>query len=348
MVSSTSKALVTRIGGGKSTMDLVDVPIPKLEPHQLLVRVGSVAQNPTDVQSLDGNAFGNGAVLGCDFTGTVEKLGEKVTSVKVGDRVAGLVWGGEIPGIGGYSQYTIADEKICFKVPEEISSADAATVPLAAATAWLALYSESCLNISRRKDPHSPVLVWGGSSSVGAYTIQLARIYSIPVITVCSPKHFDLCKNLGAAHVFDYHDADVATKIKSVAPNIQHVFDCIGSETSSTTAAQAVAEKSGNLCTVRPGKVFTEKVESRVNVTDVLVWTVFLKDHQYKEFKWPASVADHKLGSELFEKVPEWLQDGTLRTNTSKVLSGGLAAVPEGFQMYRDGKISGFKLVYEL
>ena len=61
-----------------------------------------------------------------------------------------------------------------------------------------------------------------------------------------------------------------------------------------------------------------------------------------------ASAADHKLGSELFEKIPRWLQNGTLQTNNSKVLSGGLSAVPEGFQMHRDGKISGFKLVYEL
>ncbi|KAE9371146.1 zinc-binding dehydrogenase family oxidoreductase [Stipitochalara longipes BDJ] len=348
MSSSTCKALVTRVDGDKSILELKDIPIPKIEPHHVLVRVGSVAQNPTDVQSLDGNAFGNGAVLGCDFTGTVEKLGEKVTRVKVGDRIAGLIWGGEIPGLGAYSQYTVADEKICFKVPDKVSSADAATIPLAAGTAWLALYSENCLNISRTGKNATPILVWGGSSSVGHYAIQLARIYSIPVVTVCSSKHFDLCKKLGATHVFDYHDADVAQKIKSAVPNIQHVFDCIGNESSSATASQAVSEKGGALCTVRPGKVFTEKVESRVKVTDVLVWTVFLKDHQYKELKWPASNADHTLGSELFEKIPGWLQDGTLRPNTSKVLPGGLEAVNKGFQMHRDGKISGFKLVYEL
>jgi hypothetical protein len=63
--------------------------------------------------------------------------------------------------------------------------------------------------------------------------------------------------------------------------------------------------------------------------------------------KTQASNADHKLGTELFEKIPGWLQDGTLQPNTSKVLPGGLEAVKEGFQMHRDGKISGFKLVYE-
>jgi NADPH:quinone reductase-like Zn-dependent oxidoreductase len=48
MAPNTGKALVTRVDGDKSVMDLKDVPIPKIEPHQVLVRVSSVAQNPTD------------------------------------------------------------------------------------------------------------------------------------------------------------------------------------------------------------------------------------------------------------------------------------------------------------
>jgi NADPH:quinone reductase-like Zn-dependent oxidoreductase len=48
MAPNTGKALVTRVDGDKSIMDLKDVPIPKIEPHQVLVRVSSVAQNPTD------------------------------------------------------------------------------------------------------------------------------------------------------------------------------------------------------------------------------------------------------------------------------------------------------------
>jgi hypothetical protein len=50
----------------------------------------------------------------------------------------------------------------------------------------------------------------------------------------------------------------------------------------------------------------------------------------------------------LFEKIPGWLEKETLKTNTAKVLPGGLEAVHEGFQMHRDGKVSGFKIVYTL
>ena len=47
-------------------------------------------------QSFDGDAFGDGAVLGCDFAGYVEKLGPDVTSFKVGDKIAALIWGGKL------------------------------------------------------------------------------------------------------------------------------------------------------------------------------------------------------------------------------------------------------------
>lgn len=60
-----------------------------------------------------------------------------------------------------------------------------------------------------------------------------------------------------------------------------------------------------------------------------------------------ASKEDHELSAELFEKIPGWLSDGTLRANNVKSLKG-LDAVDEGFAMHRDGKISSFKIVYSL
>lgn len=92
---------------------------------------------------------------------------------------------------------------------------------------------------------------------------------------------------MGADHVFDYQNPKVVAKVKAEVPNIAHVFDCIGRGTSSTQGSQMVGPEGGILCTVRPGKAGTENVESRVKVTDVLVWTAFLKDHHYKDFKWP-------------------------------------------------------------
>lgn len=131
-----------------------------------------------------------------------------------------------------------------------------------------------------------------GLASVGLYAIQIAVHYGLEVITTSSPKHFDTVKALGAKHAFDYNDENVADEMKRVAPDLKYVFDTIGKETTSQVASQAIHPTGGTLCTVRPGKAFTENVTKQTKVTDVLVWTAFLKEHRYKEFSWPVNIGD--------------------------------------------------------
>ncbi|KAJ4994295.1 Zinc-type alcohol dehydrogenase-like protein C2E1P3.01-like protein 4 [Stagonosporopsis vannaccii] len=345
-MSSKGRAQVQR-GGDSPKLALEEIGVPHPSSREVLVKNKYVAQNPTDVQSLDGNAFGDGTVLGCDFVGTVEEIGKNVSRYQKGDTIAALIWGGEVKGHGAYSEYTLANEFISFKVPKSITPEAAATIPLACCTSWLALFSKDCLNIDRKSGQQTSVLIWGGSSSVGLYAIQIARQHNFNIVTVCSPKHHEKVKSLGANHVFDYKSDDVVDKIKSAAPRVQYIFDTIGDKSSSATSSHALGEAGGTLCTVRPGKANTEHVSSQAKVTDVLVWTAFLKDHQYKENKWPANEDDHKLSADLFENLSQWLEDGTIKPNETKVLHG-LDKVPEGFQEYRDGRISGYKIVYAI
>ncbi|PWY96196.1 putative zinc-binding dehydrogenase family oxidoreductase [Aspergillus sclerotioniger CBS 115572] len=280
---ATNTALVVRVAVGQPPkLSKEDIPRPSPTANQVLVKLSHVAQNPTDVQAFDSNVFGEGAVLGCAFVGEVIELGSDVTRLAEGDVAAGLVWGGEAKGLGAYSQYCLADERISFKIPGNVSRAHASTIPLAAATAWLALFSKDCLALDRTQAKGTSVLVWGGSSSVGLYTIQLASIFGFDVVTTCSPKHSDLARSYGARHVFDYKNSDVAEKIREVAPSLGH-----------------------------------------------------------------ASKEDHKLATELFENLPAWLEKGTIKPNNPKVLAGS-DAVADGFQEYRDGKVSAYKIVYEL
>lgn len=147
--------------------------------------------------------------------------------------------------------------------------------------------------------------------------------------------------------------------------NLEYVFDTIGNDTSSNLASETLRERGGGLCTVRPTKEFTEKVKPGTDVTAVLVWTAFLKDHRYGELKWPvsgdcltlsvrsltqqqANKDDHELAVGFFDELPKLLSDGTIKTNTPKVYAGGLDDVEKGFQEYRDGAISNYKIVYKL
>ncbi|KXH49843.1 hypothetical protein CSIM01_03980 [Colletotrichum simmondsii] len=340
-----------------------NITLPELQPHQVYVSIEWAAFNPTDRLAFDVDAFGDGAVLGCDFVGTVTQAHPNVSRLQVGDRIAALVWGGDIKGVGAYSSYCIADERISFKVPNTVEGPKASAVPLAANTAYLALFSQDCLGLSRDICTiKPPVLIWGGSCKiqitdgfpnkgvVGYFAIQLAKLHGYPVATICSPHNFDYVKNAGATFVFDYNDTDVVTKLQTAVPTLSHVFDTIGNASSSATAAAAVNGRPGVLCTVRPGKANTEKVPSNIKVTDVFVFTAFPTAHTYRGLvHWPVSMPNHLLSAELYERLPSLLESNAIKPPPVKVL-GRLSpqSVNEAMELNREGKISAEKLCFDV
>ncbi|KAJ3531580.1 hypothetical protein NM208_g8812 [Fusarium decemcellulare] len=341
-----STAIVTR----NRRLEVEELILPPLEEHQVYVKVQVAAFNPTDRLAYDLWAFGDGAVLGCDFAGQVFRTHPSATRYKIGDTIAGFVWGGKVKGLGSYSSYTIADERLSFKIPSSITLSESSSVPLAATTAWLALFSNDCLGFSRESSATKrSVLIWGGSSGVGYYTIQLAKLHGIEVATTCSPHNFAKVEQTGADHIFDYNDPEVISKIQASLPNVQHVFDTIGDEKSSTISAQAITKPSGALCTVRPGKTNTEGVPPHIKVTDVFVFTAFPTEHTYRgKAHWPLNIPNHELSVELHSQLESLLQDGLLRPLPIKS-AGKLSpnGIEEAMLLNRQGKVSGQKLVFE-
>lgn len=140
--------------------------------------------------------------------------------------------------------------------------------------------------MDRNSGDKTPVIICGGSSSVGLYAVHIARQHGFDVVMLCSPKHREKVKAHGANHVFDHKSDDVVEQIKNAAPQLQYIFATIGDKASAATASKALGGAGSTLCTVRPGRANTESVSSRAKVTDVLVWTTFLKNHhQYKKVK---------------------------------------------------------------
>ncbi|KAL4871407.1 hypothetical protein BDV12DRAFT_183790 [Aspergillus spectabilis] len=331
--------------------------IPAPGPAQILVKVSHAAQNPTDVKSLDRNAYGPGAVLGCDFVGDVVDIGSNAKKVKRGDVIAGLIRGGEIKELGAFTTYTLAEENLSFKLPTNISREEASTIPLAVTTAWMGLFSKGSLGLDRVESESSVgcLLVWGGGSSVGSAAIQLAALHGIKVVTTCNPRHESLLRAYGAKEVFDYKDENVIEKIRAAAPDLLYVFDTIGNSTSSGAASKAITRNGGKLCTVLPGKGNTGNVASGVEILDVFVWTVFGRDTGFKGsglngeggLFWPASKEECALAGELYKNLPGWLESGRFKMSTPKVF-GGLESVSQGFQEQREGRISGYKIVYRV
>ena len=134
-------------------------------------------------------------ILGTELAGIVEVVGEKVTKFKVGDKVIAQMGA----KLGGYTEYKCFKENdVITKMPNELSFEEAATLSFGATTAL------SYLAEKTQVYPANAVLINGASGSVGAAAVQIAKLFGAEVTAVCSEKHFDFVRSLGADHVIDY------------------------------------------------------------------------------------------------------------------------------------------------
>jgi NADPH:quinone reductase-like Zn-dependent oxidoreductase len=155
-------------------------------------------------------------VPGYDVAGVVEKIGTKISKLKVGDAVyAYPMWG------GGYAEYAVATDGEAALKPKSISFVEAAGVPLAALTAWQALIDVA------KMDKGQTVLIHGGSGGVGSFAIQIAKARGAKVIATASTSNQDLLKQLGADVAIDY----TKQKFEDVAKDVDVVLDSVGKDT---------------------------------------------------------------------------------------------------------------------
>ncbi|MDG9758946.1 zinc-binding alcohol dehydrogenase family protein [Pseudomonas sediminis] len=185
---------------------LLDVQLdaPSPGPHDLLVEVRAISVNPVDTKIRKGVAPENGAakVLGWDAAGVVKAVGSEVTLFQPGDRV---FYAGAIDRAGANSELHLVDERIVGKMPQSLSFAEAAALPLTAITAWELLFER--LQIAEGStDQGQSLLIVGAAGGVGSILTQLARrLTGLTVIgTASRPQTQAWVRELGAHHVIDH------------------------------------------------------------------------------------------------------------------------------------------------
>ena len=189
---------------------------PRPGPKEILMRVRASSLNYRDLMVLKGGGRGPkklGVVPLSDGAGEVSAIGDGVTRVKVGDRIAGCFhprwFGGPIsPDYltdrlganldGMLAEYAVLNEEALVHVPSHLSFEEAATLPCAAVTAWVALTGH------RRVTAGDTVLTLG-SGGVSVFALQFARLLGARVIaTTSTVEKAARLKALGASEVITY------------------------------------------------------------------------------------------------------------------------------------------------
>lgn len=182
--------------GPASGVRLAERPIPEPGSGEVLLRVRATALNAGDVRIMLGDpllvrpVFGirrpRDPVRGMDVAGTVIAKGADVDGVAIGDEVVV-----ELPGGGGLAEYAVAPATRLAQRPQNVSPTDAATLPIAAGTAWQALEAAGT-------DDGHRVLILGASGGVGTFAVQLAALRGAQVDATCSTRNRAVIEGLGA------------------------------------------------------------------------------------------------------------------------------------------------------
>ena len=241
-------------------LKIKDIEEPKPKPNEVVFKVKSAGLNYDDIWGMRGKplAIPLPHISGTDAAGEVISIGEDVKNIKIGDRIVShgnlscricsactdgreydckkrQIWGFETgPLWGGFCEITHLPEVNVVKIPDNVHFDDAAAASMTLLTSWHMLVGRAKIQ------PGQLVLVMGGSSGVGTYGIQIAKLFGCTVIATASPDKLDKLLDLGADYAIDHRKENWHKEVREISkkitkpfgdiPGVDVIFEHIGGE----------------------------------------------------------------------------------------------------------------------
>jgi NADPH:quinone reductase-like Zn-dependent oxidoreductase len=207
--------------GPPEVFEVREAPDPVPAEGQLRIRVRAAGVNFADILARIGlypDAPKPPLVVGYEVAGIVDAVGPGVTSAHEGDRVVALT------RFGGYADRVVVPAPLTFRIPEELSDAEAAAVPVTYLTGAIALYRMAAVRAGET------VLVHNAGGGLGIAATQLARLRRATVIGTASAAKHDALRSFGVEHAIDYRHANVVEEVQRLSRGrgVDVILDSIG------------------------------------------------------------------------------------------------------------------------
>lgn len=341
------------IHGQGQAPNISERTLGKLEPDEIAIKLAATAINPVDWKLRDYGLFlvpgwDYPAILGSDGSGTVAAVGEQVKNFSVGERVF-FQSGYGSDDVSTFQEYIKLPAEIVAKTPASISDEQASGIVLASMAGATGFYDKSGRGLKAPWDENGAsvgkgkaIVIIGGSSSVGQYAIQLARLSGFErIVTNASSKHIPYLKELGAHVVLDRSASSVEDFVKAVQGwPVEFVFDSIAvAETQKVGVELLQATKTQGSQVVIVGMIDEEakkagsEGETKVSINQIM--GIALKP----DLRYLISGLTSSLGGE-----DGWIAKGAFRPNEVEVIEGGWEKLQEGLEKNKKG-VSGVKVI---
>ncbi|KAI0027304.1 GroES-like protein [Vararia minispora EC-137] len=359
-MSQQQKALIVpNRDAGKFSFTTRDIPKPG--SGEVLVRNIAIALNPVDAitpknPDIIEQFFGGfPATGGYDGAGVIHEIGEGVSGWSVGDKILYQCAHGH--DYFTFQEYTLTFATRVAKIPANVTFDQAATLPLALATAAIGMYEARSEpgaisggagytapweEGGRGKYAGQPIIISGGASSVGQFAIQLAKLSGFdPIITTSSASNTEYCKAAGATHVINYKemppDQLPAEIRKVISEPFQFIVHASGDANSQKVYWDMLANGGTLVTTTNPS------VGKRNDVAD--------DGTGRRNVSIFASINEGPhvgFATRMYAALTGMLEHGELKPNNIELVSNGLAGVPDALERYFAQGVSGVKLVARL
>jgi NADPH2:quinone reductase len=251
------------------TPELMELPIPRPRPGEVLVEVGAASVNPMDWRMAAGeferqlpHTFP--LILGVDGAGTVVELGEGARRFRVGDPVYGQLFRAPL-GTGTYAEYVA--------VPEHMTTGAIQVAPVGYAATYAAALPTVGMTAVGLLDtidpqPGQTVLVVGATGGVGSTVVQLAAQCGAEVIGTARPDAAKWLRGLGASETVDHSADSVVDRVRASHPDGVHALVDVASDAESFSALAELVRDGGRAVSLVFGATSRLLDESRIAVAN--------------------------------------------------------------------------------
>ncbi|MDT2049254.1 MAG: NADPH:quinone oxidoreductase family protein [Planktomarina sp.] len=198
-----------------------NILVPSISPSQVLIQTEACGLNFADLLMIEGVYQETPMLpfsLGMEVAGNVLAVGNRVTDIKVGDRVVAFT------GSGGLAEFCAVDISRCLKIPTDMSYETAASVPIGYGTSHLSLTHRAKIK------PGDKLLVLGAGGGVGLTAVEIGAALGAKVIAVARGKDkMKICKTRGAEITLDSTVDDVGGIVKKLG-GVDIVYDPVGGD----------------------------------------------------------------------------------------------------------------------
>lgn len=301
-------------------LELREIALPKPAVGEVLVKVATCGLNFADLLVTKGTYQEKPTLpttLGMELAGTVEVVGEGVTSFKPGQRIAAY------SGFHGLAEYAAIPANICVPIPDEMGFEDAAAFLITYGTSHVALDYRARLRGGER------LLVLGASGGVGLTAVELGKVMGAEVIACArGAQKLEICRKMGADHLIDSETDDIREIVKSLG-GADVVYDPIGGE--QFIAALRACNRGARILPL--GFASGEVPQIPANI-------ILVKNISVLGLYWGGyATLDPAVLTDSFATLTDWYVQGRIKPHVSNVMP--LADANEALELLRARRATG-------